>query len=173
MGHDDSGPSGQTRRIVIRNNLFEDIDGRAWGGNGRLFTLLLGTDGVVIEHNTAFPSTTVITAEGPAHTGFVFRHNVTLHGTYGIKGSGIPTGEPTLRALFPGARVEGNVFIGHDIPPYAGNAAIGEIRDAGFVDPERRDWRLRSGSRFKGKAGGLDPGADVESLERLRGSRQG
>lgn len=167
-GRDDSAPSGQTRRVVIRNNLFEDIDGPAWGGDGRLFTLLGPTDGVVIEHNTAFPSATVITAEGPPHTGFVFRHNVTLHGPHGIKGSGVAVGEPTLRALFPGARVEGNVFIGSAVPRYAGNAAVGGIRDAGFLDPERRDWRLRSGSPFKGKAGGRDPGADVETLERLR-----
>ena len=172
-GHDDSAPTAQTRRIVIRNNLFEEIDGRAWGGDGRLFTLLTGTDGVVIEHNTAFPSNTVITAEGPPHTGFVFRHNVTLHGTYGIKGEGVAVGEPTLRALFPGARVEGNVFIGSDAPRYTRNATVAGIRDAGFVDPERRDWRLRPGSRFKGAAGGRDPGADIDGLDRVRRSVAG
>jgi hypothetical protein len=172
-GRDDSAPSGQTRRVVIRNNLFEDIDGRAWGGDGRLFTLLGATDGVVIEHNTAFPSGTVITAEGPPHTAFVFRNNVTLYGTTGIKGSGIAGGEPTLRALFPGARVEGNVFIGADIPRYAGNATVGGVQDAGFVDIERRDWRLRSSSRFKGAAGGRDPGADLDALDRLRRAMQG
>jgi hypothetical protein len=172
-GRDDRGPSGQTRRVIIRNNLFEDIDGKAWGGDGRLFTLLRGTEGVVIEHNTAFPATTIIMAEGPPHTGFVFRNNVTLHGANGIKGSGVASGEPTLHALFPGARVEGNVFIGADVPRYAGNVAVGEMRDAGFVDPERRDWRLRSGSRFKGVVGGRDPGANVDTLDRLRGSQQG
>ena len=172
-GKDDSAPSRQTRRVVIRNNLFEDIDGRAWGGDGRLFTLLGPTDGVVIEHNTAFPSATVITAEGPPHTGFIFRNNVTLHGTTGIKGSGVAGGEPTLRALFPGARVEGNVFIGSDVPRYAGNTAVGGVKDAGFVDVERHDWRLRSGSRFKGAAGGRDPGADLDALDRVRRPMQG
>jgi len=172
-GRDDSAPSGQTRRVLIRNNLFEEIDGKAWGGDGRLFTLLNGTDGVVIEHNTAFPSGTVITAEGLPHTNFIFRNNLTLHGTYGIKGSGLGVGEPTLRALFPGARVEGNVFIGSDVPRYAGNSSVGGMRDAGFVDPERRDWRLRPGSRFKGTAGGRDPGADVDALDRVRRSADG
>lgn len=169
-GRDDSAPSGQTRRVVVRNNLFEDIDGKRWNGDGRLFTLLTGTHGVVIEHNTAFPSATVITAEGPPHTGFVFRHNVALHGPYGIKGSGLPVGEPTLRALFPGARVEGNVFIGPDVPRYSGNASVDGLRDAGFMDPERRDWRLKPGSRFKGTVGGRDPGADLGSLDRVRRS---
>jgi hypothetical protein len=172
-GRDDSAPSGQTRRVVIRNNLFEDIDGKKWGGDGRLFTLLSGTDGIVIEHNTAFPSDTVITAEGPPHTSFVFRHNLTLHGPYGIKGSGMAVGEPTLRALFPGARVEGNVFIGRDVPRYSGNATVDGVRDAGFMDPDRRDWRLRPGSRFKGTVGGRDPGADVDGLDRVRRSADG
>jgi hypothetical protein len=172
-GRDDSAPSRQTRRVRIRNNLFEDIDGKAWGGDGRLFTLLTGTDGVVIEHNTAFPSNAVITAEGPPHTNFVFRHNLTLHGPYGIKGSGLGIGEPTLRALFPGARVEGNVFIGSEVPRYSGNTSVGGMRDAGFMDPGRRDWRLGPGSRLKGTAGGRDPGADIEGLERLRRSASG
>ena len=82
-------------------------------------------------------------------------------------------GEPTLRALFPGARVEGNVFIGSDAPRYAGNTTVGGIRDAGFVDPEHRDWRLRPGSRFKGAAGGRDPGADLDGLDRIRRSVAG
>jgi hypothetical protein len=115
----------------------------------------------------------VITAEGPPHTSFVFRHNLTLHGPYGIKGSGMAVGEPTLRALFPGARVEGNVFIGRDVPRYSGNATVDGVRDAGFMDPERRDWRLRPGSRFKGTVGGRDPGADVDGLERVRRSADG
>jgi len=167
-GRDDGTPSQQTRRVVIRDNLFDDIDGRTWGGDGRLFTLLNGTHGVVIEHNTAFPTGSVITVEGPPHTGFVFRDNVLLHGEYGIKGSGVAMGEPTLRALFPGAFVAGNVFIGRDLPAYGtGNTAVGSVKDVGFVDPDRRDWRLRPGSRFKGIAGGRDPGADFEALPRI------
>src|SRR5262249_53940372 len=105
-GRDDSAPSRPTRRIVVRNNLFEDIDGAKWGGDGRLFSLLSATDGVVIEHTTAFPSGSIISAEGPPHAGFVFRNNVTLQGEYGIKASGTTAGEPTLRGFFPGARVE-------------------------------------------------------------------
>ena len=167
-GYDDSAPSRQTRGVIIRHNLFEDIDGRAWNGGGRLFTVLTRTDGVVIEHNTAFPTGSVIAADGPPHTNFVFRHNITLHGEWGIKGSGLSSGEPTLNALFPGARVEGNVFIGRGVARYPrGNVAVGRVADVGFVDVERHDWRLRPGSRFKGTAGGRDPGADLEALSRV------
>jgi len=167
-GRDDSAPSRQTRRIVVRNNLFEDIDGRAWGGDGRLFALLYATEGVVIEHNTAFPSGSVISAEGPPHAGFVFRNNVTLQGEYGIKASGTTAGEPTLRGFFPGARVEGNLFITRDPIRYpSGNSVIGDVKDAGFADPARRDWRLKRESRFKAAAGGHDPGADFDVLTRV------
>jgi hypothetical protein len=166
-GHDDSQPSRQTRRLLIRNNLFEDIDGQAWGGHGRLFTILTGTDHVVIEHNTGFPTTAVISADGPPHTNFVFRNNVVAHGQSGIKGVGLGPGLPTLRALFPDARIEGNVFIGGRAPYPSGNALVGGVKDVGFADPERRDWRLRPGSRFRGKAGGRDPGTDAETLATL------
>jgi hypothetical protein len=161
-GRDDGQPSGQTRRVVIRNNVFADIDGAKWGGDGRLFTMLHGTDGVVIEHNTAFPSGSVITADGDPHTNFAFRHNVTLQGAWGIKGSGAPAGDPTLRTFFPGARVEGNVFIGRTAGAYPPrNAIVNTLEEAGLA---AGDWRLREGSPFKGAAAGRDPGADVGVL---------
>jgi hypothetical protein len=168
-GSDDTHPSGQTRRILIRNNLFEDIDGRAWGGNGRLFTLLRRTDGVVIEHNTAFPTGAILSVDGAPHTGFVFRHNIIEQGDYGIKGTGLRSGTPTLLGMFPDARVEGNVFIGTASAPYpSGNVVVGRQKDVGFADAERRDWRLRAGSRFKGKADGRDPGIEADTVEELR-----
>jgi hypothetical protein len=40
-------------------------------------------------------------------------------------------------------------------------------KDVGFADVERRDWRLRAGSRFKGKADGRDPGVAADLVERL------
>jgi hypothetical protein len=167
-GRDDSGPTRITRRVVIRNNLFDDIDGSRWGGDGRLFTILLGTESVSIEHNTGFATGTLITAEGPPHLGFVFADNIVSHGQYGIKGSGLGVGEPTLRALFPGARVEGNVFIGRDVPAYPkGNLVAASVNDVGFVDAQHGDWRLTPGSRFKAAGHGRDPGADVEVLRGL------
>ena len=168
-GRDDSGPSRQTRHILVRNNLFEDIDGRAWGGHGRLFTLINGTDNVVIEHNTAFPTSAVISGDGPPHTNFVFRNNVVMQGQYGIKASGLGAGAPTLHGVFPGARVEGNVFIGRgDVVYPPGNVVVGSVKDVGFTDPDRRDWRLRAGSRFQGKASGRDPGINVDALAHVK-----
>jgi hypothetical protein len=167
-GRDDSAPSRQTRRILIRNNLFEDIDGRTWKGHGRLFTLLNGTQGVTIEHNTAFPTSAVISADGPPHTSFVFRNNIVTVGAYGIKGVGAAPGLPTLQGLFPGARIDGNVFIGDGGAAYPpGNTFVGRVKDVGFADPDRRDWRLGPGSRLRRKDGGRDPGVDLDALADL------
>lgn len=169
-GQDDNHPSGQTSRIQVVNNLFADIDAKAWGGRGWLFMVILGTRDVVIEHNTGFPTGAVIGTDPPAHAAFVFRNNVVGHGEYGIKGSGLASGEPTLRAVMPDAQVEGNVFIGRDVAAYPrGNHAVADVKDAGFVDPERGDWRLAPGSRFKGAAGGRDPGADLDRIARATG----
>jgi len=170
LGQDDNYPSGHARRILITNNLFTDIDARTWGGRGWLFMMILGTRDVTIEHNTAFATGAMIGADPPAHTGFVFRNNIVAHGEYGVKGSGLASGEPTLRALMPGARMEGNVLIGTGIAAYpSGNPAVRSVKDVGFVDPERGDWRLAPTSRFKGAAGGRDPGADVDRLARATG----
>jgi hypothetical protein len=169
-GRDDTNPSAQGGRIVVANNLFTDIDARAWGGRGWLFLVLHGTRDVTIEHNTAFPTGAVMQADPPVHRGLVFRNNLLAHGEYGIKGSGLASGEPTLRAVLPDARVEGNVFIGTDVAPYPrGNHGVRTVKDVGFVDAERGDWRLAPTSRFKGAAGGRDPGADLDRIARATG----
>jgi hypothetical protein len=169
-GQDDNQPSGQTRRILIANNLFADIDAKTWGGRGWLFMIILGTRDVTIEHNTGFPTGAVIGTDPPAHRGFVFRNNIVGNGEYGVKGSGLASGEPTLRALMPDARIDGNVFVGSQVAAYPkGNHSVRGMKDVGFVDPEGKDWRLAPSSRFKGAAGGRDPGADLEQLARATG----
>ncbi|HEX2714632.1 MAG TPA: hypothetical protein VHM88_20760, partial [Candidatus Acidoferrales bacterium] len=113
-GRDDNYPSEQTKRILIKNNLFEDVGGPRWGGGGRLFQVLYGTANVVIEHNTAFQTGPIIMSEGPPNAGFVFRYNITPHNTYGIIGASTGTGNPTLERYFPRAIVTKNVIIGGD-----------------------------------------------------------
>jgi hypothetical protein len=169
-GRDDGQASAQTRRVRIVNNLFADINGATWGGRGWLFLVMQGTKDVAIEHNTAFATGAVMFAEPPVHSGLIFRNNVVTNGEYGVKGSGLASGEPTLRAVMPDARVEGNVFIGPGAPDYpSGNQTARSMKDVGFVDPERGDWRLASNSRYKSAAGGRDPGADLDRVARATG----
>jgi hypothetical protein len=175
LGTDDNHPSQRTKRITIRDNIFEDIDGARWGGAGRLFQILDGPADVVIEHNTAFQSGDVLAGEGEPSSGFVYRNNLTPHNQYGVGGSdtyGNPVG--ALTRYFPGATFTGNVLIGGRAESYpAGNFFPATVSEVAFVDAAARDYRLANNSPYKGAAGdGRDIGADLDSADPLPGRRR-
>ena len=151
LGRDDNQPSQQTQRITIRNNVFLDVGGR-WG-NGRLFQLLDGTQGVTIDHNTGVQTGSILFGGDHApHAGFVFQNNVMPHNEHGITGSGTGPGNPTFARFFPGAVVRGNVLIGAPAASYpAGNRFPASLADAGL------------------KKDGRDPGADIGAIEKALG----
>ncbi len=100
------------RRILIQNNLFNDVNGKAWGGagGGRLFQVQSGADAVTIDHNTGFQSNQIILADGIPSTNFVYQNNITMHNTYGVMGSGYASGNPSLNHYFPGFVFQKNVI---------------------------------------------------------------
>jgi hypothetical protein len=166
LGRDDSRPvpSGQTRRVLVRNNLFTDLGSAQWGGAGTLFQVLQGVPDLTIEHNTGLQSGPVLMAEGARSPGFVFRRNVVLHQKAGISGTGTGPGNDTLAAYFPGASVEGNVFVGGDAARYpAGN----------FFPASPEEWTSLYGAlqpdatapqRAAPGASGLEAGVDMQGL---------
>jgi hypothetical protein len=168
LGRDDThaGSHAATRRVLFRNNLFEDIGGPRWGGRGILFQVLKGASDIAIEHNTGLQSGPIVMAEGGPFQGFVMRDNVVQHLAGGIDGSGTGTGLPTLQAMFPGALVRGNVFVGGDPGRYPkGNAFPRTLKDVGFVDFPGGNYAIAASSRWKeaGSDGGT-PGADFGML---------
>lgn len=168
MGIDDGSAHGhgRTRRVLIRNNLFDEIGGERWGGNGRLFQMLGGTEDVSIIHNTAFNSGTVIFGERTPHRGFVFADNIVLHNEYGIIGDGVGSGHPALERFFPASVVQRNVLVSGIPELYPkGNFFPRSLEDVGFMDRAGGDYRLRAGSRYA-RAGnaGLAVGADLNAL---------
>ena len=64
LGYDDTAPSQQARDIVIRNNLFTDIDHRNWGGAGIFVQIGDEPADVHIEHNTVMQSGNIISVYG-------------------------------------------------------------------------------------------------------------
>jgi len=157
-GRDTNHPSQPTKRIVIRNNLFLDIGGPRWGGAGRLFQIIDGTESVVIDHNTAIHIGAVIIAEGPPHHGFVFTNN--------IVGDGIGTGLQTLDELFPAAVVRRNVIVGGSAAQYPrDNFFVGSWAQVKFEDLAQGRLRLSDASPFR-RAGlnGADVGADDHAV---------
>ena len=178
IGRDNNNPSQPTRRIVIRNNLFGDVGGPRWGGEGRLFQILDGTTSVVIDHNTALNVGTIITAEGPVHRDFVFTNNIVAHNSYGITGSGVGTGTQALDALFPGAVVKRNVIVGGSSGQYPrDNFVVGSWDKLKFEDLSRGRLRLADGSPYRrasldGKDVGVDDGVLQSAVGQASGKRR-
>jgi hypothetical protein len=182
LGRDGTWPSGsqQTRRILISNNLFVELEMQKWGGTGRLFQLLVGTADVVIEHNTAFHDGPIIMAEGTPHTGFIYRNNLTPHNAYGIIGTDRGVGHSTLSTYFPGVVFTKNVLVGPW--PSAGGAVVSQysgypsnffppsLDAVGFVNREHGSYRLAASSRYKNAAtDGKDIGVDFDALTAATG----
>ena len=167
LGHDDNHPSQQTKRILIRNNLFEDVGGPPWGGNGRFLQLLDGTADIVVEHNTVLQTGEIVATGARAHTGFVYRYNVAPNNEYGIGGDshyGDPLG--TIREYLPGAVVTGNVIAGGDPRRYPpGNIFPSALEKAGVTARTNDDGRLTGATASTVPArDGAKPGAEVKAL---------
>lgn len=136
-----------------------------------IFQLLNDLDDLTIDHNTAFGGNAAISIDGSdpgARLAIV--DNVLGHGTYGIKGSGGPTGTGSLDMFFTSHEVTGNVFIldGASAGPGqypAGNLFAETTESVGFVDPAANDYGLAAASPFAGTAtDGGDPGVDMDAL---------
>ena len=167
LGRDDVRPSRPSARLLIANNLFEDIGGPRWGGSGRLFQILDGVSGLVIEHNTALQRGPIIVAEGRPHPGFVFANNIVIHNEYGIIGTGTARGTGTLDAYFPAALVRRNVLVGASAALYPpDNFFPASLDEVGFTDPAGGDYRL-TGRYRRAATTGRDVGVDVRSLTGL------
>jgi hypothetical protein len=180
LGRDSDHPSAETRRLSIRDNLFYDVGGQRWGGNGTFLQVLSGASGLVVEHNTVAQTGSVVVADGaPPNRGFVFRDNIVWHNAYGIMGSGAGVGDSALEHFFPGAVVSSNAFIGPW--PTAGGATTSmysrtgrnffpdSAEKAGLMGAQMEDYRLDETSRLRSAASdGRDLGAPSEVLARAR-----
>src|SRR5437899_4402685 len=97
LAADDPNPSQTMKRVRVRDNLLDDINGTTWGGNGRLFQILGyagGSTDLVIEHNSGFQQENVNYSEGVPHLGFIYRNNITPRGAagFGFIGQGAAEG---------------------------------------------------------------------------------
>jgi len=172
LGRDDNARSGRTARIAIRNNLFEDVGAERWGGGGKLFQILEGAADIVITHNTAFQTGSIVTAEGQPNPGFVYRDNITPHNAHGIVGTGVASGLPTRAVFFPDGVFLRNVIAGGNAERYPADNFFPPTLDAvGFVDLARGDYRLGPLSPYR-RAGsdGRDVGADFLALHEALGA---
>ena len=180
LGYDSLSPSRQLRGLVIRNNLFTDIDSGAWGGNGIFLQLGDEPADVHVEHNTVLQSGHIISVYGgtPAAprvaTGFRFISNIVRHNTYGIFGNGVGTGNPGIAAYLPGSVIVGNVMAGGNANAYpAGNVfPTVAFLMAQFENPTADNYRLIATSSLRSLAQGV-PGVDFDELLRAMSGQTG
>ena len=164
LGHDDNAPSQQTKRVLIYNNLFQDVGG-PWG-SGVLLAMNDGAGDVSIVHNTALQSGSIIFADGQPDTGFTFTYNIAPNNAYGIIGTGTGPGAQTLAQYFPGSGMQGNVIIAGPASAYpSGNYFPATLTAVGFANVGAGNYVLSPSSAYAGKsADQLGAGADIGVL---------
>lgn len=111
LGRDYNRSSQQLRRVRIEQNLFEDVGGAQWGGNGS-FLQVTESSCVVVDHNTVFHTGNLVTGYGQSNTDFAFTNNVARHNEYGVFGDGVGSGKAALDKYFPASQFTGNVLMG-------------------------------------------------------------
>jgi len=168
-GHDDSGPTLITARVLIKNN-YINVTG-AGGTDGRMFSTLAGPNDVTIDHNTGFVTGGVnqalnISDEQPKGASYSFTNNLVSMGQYGFSGSGAGEGLSALNAYFSSWLFTHNALIAGNAGLYpSGNFFPASIDQVGFTNYSGGDYRLKDSSPYKGAGtDGLDLGANMELL---------
>ncbi|HXI89893.1 MAG TPA: hypothetical protein VNO24_07755 [Blastocatellia bacterium] len=167
LGRDNLHPSEQVTGVEITGNVFDDVGGSQWGGNGR-FLQITETVDVRVDHNTILQTGNIITAYGVPNQGFVFTNNIAPHNDYGIIGDGSSAGVLSIDKYFPASSLKRNVIVGGQSSKYPRkNYYPATLDDVGFVDKGSRNYRLANTSPYKNAGtNGRDIGADLEVVER-------
>jgi len=123
------GPTLPAARILVTQNIFEEMARSDRPGAGRMFQLLANMTDVTILNNTvlaAGPVNHAISLDGnlPAGliaNGTVIRNNLFPKSSYGLFGSSVGEGTPALNAYIRNWVFEKNVVIGRTAGSYPGN----------------------------------------------------
>ncbi len=159
-----SGSEGSGgHRLVIRNNVFDDINSEKWGGDGQ-FMKITNWKGLVIENNTILQTGVITNAYDAPVTGFVFRNNIVAQNAYGFAGADHAPGQDSLDTFFPQSIVSNNAIIGGDANYLkTRNMYPASIKQLRPTNPASGDYRPLADSPLKkAGAGGADIGANLD-----------
>jgi hypothetical protein len=171
MGTDNLYPSQQTQRILVQNNLFDDINGAGWGGTGTFMQAMDGGADIVIDHNTALHSGNTITATYNrsllTSTSFVFTNNIASYNQFGIFGDyGVGLGVPAVNAYFPGSSFTRSAIVGGSASTWpADNYYPSALSAVGFIDMAGKNYALAAGTPYvRAGTDGKDVGVDFTAM---------
>jgi hypothetical protein len=143
------GEGGGGRNLVIRNNLFADIDKEKWGGSGQ-FLKISEWDGLTIENNTVINTGNITSAYGKPARNMIFRNNIVVNSGYGIMGDDASPGGETITKYFPRASIVKNIIVGGNKSLYGSdNYYVSSIRQIGFTDT--KDYLLPTSNPYKSR----------------------
>jgi hypothetical protein len=166
LGVDNNHPSQQTQGIVIRNNLFYDIDKANWGGNGYFLLMTGGPRDVTVDHNTIIQehASGIVQLDGQPILQFTFTNNVARQNAYGIIGTNHAPGNDSITAFLPASLITHNAIADGEAGKYPGGNVFptSDQFRAQFMSYTGSDYRLVPGSNWRGAGtDGGDLGASI------------
>jgi hypothetical protein len=189
-GEDDLHPSQQTKRILIQNNLVDDLSSTyAQGATGiniasvNVPILDLTYNNNLVLHSGEGRMAVFLSAKEPdqrAAENLTFENNIITHGKYGVFGSSVGQGMAALTRFAPlNYSWQRNVVIVRMIDDdytyclasfavvYPNNNSVADgLAAVGFTDVNSENYRLSSQSAYKNKGtDGKDPGPDWDLLD--------
>jgi hypothetical protein len=171
-----ANPSGMpaipAQRIVITDNVLENIGQGIFTGSGHSLQLLGDLRDVVMRHNTitsagAGGGFAVMLGSLPQVQRFVLHSNIMTRGGFGIKGGGTTEGTASLNYFAPGYTVSNNVIVGSGVQgPYPANTWFtSSFGNVGFANFSGGDFHLSGSSPYLGKGyDGREVGADIDQV---------
>src|SRR5205085_4734146 len=166
LNQDTNSPSLRGANMTIRNNLFEDINGPAYGGRGA-FLMFTSSVNLDVEHNTVFqtgfmgiayfsdfPVQGRGTGHGFTNDGFVFSNNIVWKNDYGFFGDGLGEGTMALNTYAPTGQFARNVIVCPWTPTNypADNFFAADASAIGFPGYGSGDYHLAASRPYAGRA---------------------
>jgi hypothetical protein len=166
LGTDYLNPTLETTNILVRNNVFDDVNSVNWGGAG-LFLLVNGGSQIKIDHNTIIQNgTSAVYADTNPTTGFVLTNNIMQDFSWVIMGANMGPGNSTINHYFPNSMILNGIFVGSNPAIYpSGNFYPATMAEVGFTDLAGGNYQLSPSSIYR-HAGtdGADIGCDIDAL---------
>ena len=171
-----ANPSGMpaipAQRIVITDNVLENIGVGSFTGSGHSLQLLGDLRDVVMRHNTvtsagAGGGFAVMLGSLPQVQRLVVHSNILMRGGFGIKGGGTTEGTVSLNHFAPGYLVTNNAIVGSNAQgAYPANTWwTTSLSGIGFANLSGGDYHLSGSSPYVGKGyDGREIGADIDQV---------